>query len=644
MKGTIIKLLILSLEFWLGITATAISQETPMEKEQPRVLEPVIVTATASPTRLSDTTASVTVITREQIEAQHAVSVIEVLRQVPGLYIDQPGARGGTSSVYLRGGDPNYTSVMIDGVEVNDPTNSRGGSFDFSTLNTDNIERIEIVRAPLSALYGSGAIGGVINIIMRRGKTKPTGSFEASAGRFGRFDGIAQTSGLKSIVDYALSASYTDDGEPVEGSEFMSKALNANLGLQVLDNMELRSTVRYADIESETFPDDSGGPEFAVIRSVEDRDLNQFSLGVNLTHSPFSWWEYGIKAGIYNNEEDISSPGVAPGIRDPLGVPPSNTDASFTRYEISPVNKFSPIKEINVALGGELRFEEGSSRGAFLIEEFSVPINFDLEREIWALFFEVQLSVVPNLLVQAGVRIDFPEEFDHEVSPRIGASYSIQATGTILRANWGEGFKLPSFFALGNPMVGNPNLVPERSRSIDFGLTQNLLKNRATIGVNYFYNEFKDAIDFEEGPPPRLVNRSEITAQGIEVILNVRPNDVFWINGNLTYAETDIRETEEELRNRPEWWGGLSVLWQPLGKFKISLSAVFVGESLDSSIPTGDVELDPYARFDLALTLKAHENVELFAAVDNLFDAGYEQFVGFPAPGISPRGGIQVRF
>ncbi|HSE83107.1 MAG TPA: TonB-dependent receptor [Thermodesulfobacteriota bacterium] len=644
MKSTTIKFLILILGIWPGLAVIVTDRAVATEEEPSHELEPVVVTATSSPTTITDVTSSVTIITREQIEAQHAVSVVEVLKQVPGLYIDQPGGRGGISSAYIRGGDPNYTLVLIDGIEVNDPTNSRGGSFNLSTLNTDNIERIEIVRAPLSALYGSDAVSGVINIITRRGKARPAGNLEVSVGRYKSFRSLAQTSGLMSIVDYSLSASYTDDGEPVEGSEFTSKTLNANIGLLISDNIQLRSTVRYEDIESETFPDDSGGPEFAVIRSVEDVDTDQFSLGLDLTHNPFYWWEYGIKAGIYNNEEEVSSPGVAPGMRDPFGIPPNNTDNSLTRYEISAINKFSFFKGVNMTLGGEFRFEKGSSRGALFVNDFPVPTSFDLDRKIWAPFFEVQLSTLPNLFVQAGVRVDFPEGFDHAVSPRVGASYSIKATNTTLRANWGDGFKLPSFFALGNPLVGNPNLMPETSRGFDFGISQNLLKDRLTLGVTYFYNEFKDAIDFEEGPPPRLVNRSEITAQGAEMILLVQPIEALRINGNLTYTATNIKGTEEELRNRPEWWGSLSIWWQPLRILQINLNAVYVGEVLDSSIPTGDVELDPYVRFDLSLTLKAHKNVELFLVVDNLFDADYEQFVGFPAPGISPRGGIQIRF
>jgi vitamin B12 transporter len=200
----------------------------------------VIVTATVAPTPLDRTTAPVTVISREQIAAQQATSVTELLRQVPGVHIDQAGARGGISSVYVRGSDPNFTVVLIDGVKVNDPTNSRGGSFDFSTLSTDNIERIEIVRGPLSAVYGSDALGGVINIITRRGTGVPNGSVEVSAGRFDAYRTLLQANGTLGVLDYAVSGSYLDNGRPVEGNRFLGATLQTNLGVHLTDAIELR--------------------------------------------------------------------------------------------------------------------------------------------------------------------------------------------------------------------------------------------------------------------------------------------------------------------------------------------------------------------------------------------------------------------
>ena len=153
---------VLTLSVWLALAGNASGQSEASKEPAPIELEPIVITGTFMPTDLAQGTASATVITTEQIEGKQASSVTELLRNLPGVHIDQAGGRGSVSSVYLRGGDPNHTIVLIDGVRVNDPTNSRGGSFDFSTLNVDSIERIEIVRGPLSSVYGSDAMMGVM--------------------------------------------------------------------------------------------------------------------------------------------------------------------------------------------------------------------------------------------------------------------------------------------------------------------------------------------------------------------------------------------------------------------------------------------------------------------------------------------------
>ena len=219
----------------------------------------------------------------------------------------------------------------------------------------------------------------------------------------------------------------------------------------------------------------------------------------------------------------------------------------------------------------------------------------------------------------------------------------LAATQTTLRASWGEGFKLPSFFALGHPLVGNPTLGPETGESVEVGVTQTLWRKRLTVRTTYFSSLFRDAIDFAEGPPPRLVNRDKITAEGVELGLRLRPWSTFNLSAHLTYVATDIKGTAEQLRNRPKWRGGFAMTWHPLSALTAYLQVLVVGTVLDSSIPTGDRRLDPYTRVDLTVTWTPRPGWQLFLAVDNLFDAAYEEFVGFPAPGIRPRGGIRAR-
>jgi vitamin B12 transporter len=607
-------------------------------------MEPVVVTATVVPTPLSRTTAPVTVISREQIEAQQVESVTELLRQMPGVHIDQAGSRGGTSSVYLRGSDPNFTVVLIDGIKVNDPTTSRGGSFDFSTLSTDSIERIEIVRGPLSAVYGSDAMGGVINIITRRGAGAPRSNVEGTAGRFDQYRALLQTGGTLGILDYAASGLYLDNGRAVEGDRFVGETVSANLGVRPTDGIELRWALYYVHSRRKAFPDDSGGPEFAVLRAVEQRDGDALATGITLKHTPRPWWEYNLQLSLYQSQEEIDSPGVAPGVRDPVGIPPNVTDNDFRRTDVIVRHLFSIARGVQLALGGEGLFEDGTSEGSFLLGRFTVPTNFALSRTILSPFFEMQLSPVPGLLVQGGVRVDIPRKFDTEASPRVGVSYTLEATRTTFRLNWGEGFKLPSFFALSHPIVGNPHLLPETSRSVDVGVHQALWGQRLTVGVTYFYSAFTDLIDFEEGPPPRLINRSRVTAQGVEMSLGARLWPSLSATAHLTYLQTDIKGTTEPLRNRPKWRGGFAVQWEPRSDLEVSLQTVVVGKVLDSSIPTGARILEAYVRVDLAATWMVTRHWKFFLAVENLFDASYQEFIGFPAPGIRPRAGVRASF
>jgi len=627
-----------------GWGVDAVGQATaPTEKAL--AMEPVVVTATVVPTPLGRTTAPVTVISREQIAAQQAESVIELLRQVPGVHMDQAGARGSVSSVYVRGSDPNFTVVLIDGIKVNDPTNSRGGSFDFSTLSTDNIERIEIVRGPLSAVYGSDAMGGVINIITRRGEGTPTGSVELSAGRFDHYRALLQAGGTLGVMDYAASGSYLDNGRPVEGSRFVGETFHANLGIRPNDVIELRWVLRYAASRSKAFPEQSGGPEFAALRTVDKRDADELTTGITLKHTPLPWWEYNIQLGLYDRREHIDSPGVAPGVQ----VPPNITDNTFRRTDAIVRHLFSIAHGVQFALGGEGQFEDGTSDGSLLVTlppplgRVTVPTNFARSRTILSPFFEVQLSLVPGLLVQGGVRVDFPRKSDTEVSPRVGVSYTLEATRTTFRVNWGEGFKLPSFFALSHPFVGDPALRPETSRSVDVGVSQALWGQRLTMGVTYFYSEFTDLIDFDVNTF-RLVNRSQVIAQGVEMSLSARPWPSLSATAHLTYVQTDIKGTTEPLRNRPKWRGGFAVQWYPRPDLDVNLHTVVVGEVPDFSIPTGARTLDVYARVDLAATWTMTKYWKFFLAIDNLFDTAYEEFIGFPAPGMSPRGGVRASF
>lgn len=626
----------------IRLSVSPLTSEAGENDGDPVELKPLVVTGTVFPTSFSHkSTVGLTVLDREQIQSSQTTSVIDLLRHVPGLHIDQAGGRGSVSSVYTRGADPNFTTVLIDGVKVNDPTNNRGGSFDFSTLSTDNIERIEIVRGPYSAIYGSDAMGGVINIITRPGKGKPTVSVEAEGGRFDFARTLVRSGGSGDRWDYSISASYLDNGEPVEGSSFLSTAVTANGGWSFSDMLDFRTVLRYAESESEAFPDDSGGPLFAVLRDVDEKDSEELSFGAQLEGEPSAVWQYSANFALFHREETIASPGVTPGVRDEFGIPANSADTDFHRYVLTLNQQFQLWEASTFAIGFEGVKEKGSSRGELEFDGEPTPTRFDLDRNIIAPFFEFQYAFQFGLSLRGGARLDVPEEFDSEFSPRLGAAYTFEKTDTTVSANWGEGFKLPSFFALGNSIVGNPDLKPETSRGFDTGVTQPLWEERASVKATFFHNTFFDAIDLEETPTLRLVNRSKVVTEGVEVSFSLKPLPELLWTAHLTYLETDIRGTEEELRNRPKWRGGFSIGWHPTPTTHVRLATTHVGEVLDSSIPTGDLFLDPYNRVDLAASWNFSEHWKFLLTVDNLFDADYEEFAGFPAPGITPRIGVR---
>jgi len=265
---------------------------------------------------IKNTPASVTVISRADIESKNPMSIVDLFRQIPGLHVDQVGGMGGISSVYLRGADPNFTMVLMDGVKVNDPTNARGESFDFSGLSVENIERIEIVRGPMSAIYGSDAMGGVVNIITRNGTDTPEAALETQIGTDGYYRGnVSARASVGDFLFYSLGAGYVDGGTAVQGDRLESYDFNGKFEVFPTDRTHLQWTFRYADVQRERFPDDSGGPVHAVLRAVDDQDSEDITAGLQIDYELSSILLFNLKGNWYSRQASCRSPGVALGIK-----------------------------------------------------------------------------------------------------------------------------------------------------------------------------------------------------------------------------------------------------------------------------------------------------------------------------------------
>jgi outer membrane cobalamin receptor len=603
----------------------------------------IVVTGSRVATTADDIAANVTVLKREDFDVEKPATLGDVLRRVAGVHVDQVGGRGGTGSLYMRGADPNYTLVLVDGVRVNDPTNARGGSFDFSALDVADVERVEIARGPYSAVYGGDALAGVINIVTRhQPEKKGYASVDAAGGLYDTREISLTTGGPVAGGDWNMGFSDSHEGEQVRGNDFDSQRVSGNFDTELGDSTTLTVSGRYSNTDREGFPDDSGGYEFAAIRDVEKREAKEKLFGAGLTHRAGDA-TFALTLGYFDRDDHIDSPGIAPGVRDPFGVPPSIVDSNLTRLTatLTGTQKFSDA--VSLAYGAEWQREEGESDGSLDFGGgFVLPTSFALTRTSWAPFAEVRLATSFGLSTQAGVRVDKPDGYASVTSPRVRVAYEVADTGLTVAGSWGKAFKLPSLYALGHPLVGNPDLVPERGESHELELSQELLEGTARWSATWFDGEFRNAIDFDSGPPPMLVNRNRVDSTGVELAGSLGVGEQWMLDASVTHAKSRIASSGAELRNRPDWRAGFGAHWSPSAALRLSATATYVGASFDSSIATGDVDLPAYTRIDVSAAWQVSPHLQTYLAIDNLTDKKYEQFVGFASRGIAPRLGVKL--
>jgi vitamin B12 transporter len=604
----------------------------------------VVVTASRLSSSLATTPASATVITREDIEALAPSNAVDLLRSTPGIHIDQPGGLGGVSSIYLRGAEANYTRILIDGVQVNDPTNTRGGSFDVSSIDVSGLERVEIIRGAQSAVYGADSIAGTINFITRESGVEPEytifGAFGTSEYARGS---VSASAPLSDRAGLSLTAAYTDDGDAVEGSSFHNRSINGKSDIFTSDNSSLRVVFRVADSDSSNFPDDSGGPINAVRRTSDTRDTLEMSGGALFENEMAENWGYTLEVDGFRQREVFSSPGVAGGVRNAFGIPINSSESVYKRGDGRASVNFAPASNFEIVAGGEVRRESGRSSSRQINGGVPSDSQFALSRQTISGFSEARWDAIPGWSLHAGIRLDNPSGFTTETSFSAGSVYTYGPTDTRWKVSWAEGFKLPSFFALGNPIVGDSRLRPETSTSIETSIRQPFLAGRAEVGVSLFRAYYFDTVDFDD-TLNRLVNRSETVAWGSEVTGDWQVSESLALGSHLTYVDTDIRDTAEELRNRPKWRAGGEVRWTRMKDVTLTGTALYVGRVLDSSIPTGDRVLNDYTRFDVAVNWRVVPGWDLTMAVDNILDSRYQEVLGFEAPGILPRVSLRVIF
>jgi len=594
------------------------------------VLEETVVTGS----RLTnvDRTTLVYELSKSDVERQAPLSVLDALQNLPGIYVSQPAGRSGIASVTSRGAESNFTVVTVDGVQVNDPTNTRGGSFDFTTIDLNEIEDIQLLQGPASSRYGSDALAGVINITTI--SKEPTTSLLLSIGEQNfRTAGLRSTLAAGELGRLDVAASTTTD-EARSDSEYSGNFFRLNYR-NSQNRLKFQSQVAFSESQQAAFPEDSGGREFAVLRALDDRNNRSATFAVNSKYPISSTSSLALSVNHLRRSDDVSSPGVAPGPRSSFGVPPNESDSEFERTQAN----FHLTKSwgaIDFVAGVDWRREDGEAVGEVM---FLGSTFFQIDRNITGIFIEALTTLTSRTSLHISTRHDEPDDFSGESTYAVSLDHRIGDNWTIY-ARTSTGFKLPSFFALANPLVGNPNLQPETVRSFEVGFS-GALNDSNRVQFSWFNNNFDELIDFDPIAFTNI-NRSEVETQGFDLSWSGN-SERYSINYGLSYSYTDIDvKPSGQLRQRPQSQisGHFGVALGSSANLNITLQNA--DTRFDSSIPNPAVELDSYTRLDVAIHYDISANLQSSVVVDNLLDESYFDADGFPA--IGRRGRIIVRY
>jgi vitamin B12 transporter len=595
----------------------------------------VIVTGTYSPVTSEQLASSVTVINQEQLQALSSHSLVDALRQVPSIWVEQQGGAGGLTAIALRGAEANHTLVLLDGVQLNDPTNTRGGAFDVNNINIDSVKRIEIIRGAQSAIYGSDALAGVIHIITLEPTKTAQQNFSATVGEDGYKTASIATSGSVDNVGYAFKVQGKDGGDAIEGSTAKNQEVLAKLNWQA-DAHRIDFSYRYFDGEKTNFPEQSGGPLLAVLRDLDVSDFTDQNAALAWQWQVNSVWRSKVQASWFNREEDLTSPGIVPFD----AVPATGSVTDFTRENFSWVNTIGNEKTVWANIGVETKHESGDSTG-YIDFGFPLPTDFSLDRRINSSFINFNAYATPNFLIQASVRRDDADGLSAKDSGQGGVRYQINENWSWF-ANAGKGFKLPSFLALGHALIGNKDLRPELATTRDTGVEWSA--NNTRINVSYFRNTYKDLIDFDNDLFTN-VNRNLVDTRGTEVDVSWNSQDNQWqLGAHASYADIDA---ESPLMGRPQVKAGANAVYVLNNNWQFNANYLWVDDRLAASRYTGDAvieTLDNYDRFDIGAkwTINTHVNINL--RLENITDEEYLNDIGFPAVGRSGLVGVNVSF
>jgi vitamin B12 transporter len=635
---------------FLVVMAGLLCSRGLLAEEQPKSFtgEEMVVSATKTLNSIADAGgSSVTVINSKEIENTGQQTVEEVIKGTTGIDVVATGGLGTNTSVFMRGGDSRSTLVLIDGVPVNDPGSANRTS-DLSNLLVDNIERIEIVRGPVSVLYGSNAMAGVINIITKKGSSTPEvyagaeggsyGTWKISAGARGKNKGLSYSLGITRLKSDGFSIAddknnrITHAGNTSEKDGYENTSLSANLGYALGKHIELETVLRYIDssVELDDYlfagyagdRDDADpyGPKKNHTGTKQINGRTALKIDTKPLLSTIYYNFYNQKRDVFDNEN----------IKTNL--------YQGDLYEVGWQGDLS-VLDNNIFTAGLSYLNEHADNVTYGMNASTLNKRAGMS----SAFLQDQWTVGGLKLVGA-VRHDDHETFGDHVTWRVAPSFT--SGGTTIKSSYGTGFRAPSLFELYSSF-GNSNLGPETSSGWDAGVEQRFT-DTFKVGTTFFHNDFVNLIEYDWLTSKYQQSAGMSRTWGIESFAEWMPSKKVSVMADYTWTHTADPDGNP-LARRPEHKAAVAGTWNINSKARLSSSMKWVGERSDSKYsfdkdgnPAG--KLNSYFLVNLSASYKFTGNLELYGRLDNLFDEYYEEAWSYATPGRSAYAGVKVTF
>jgi len=627
----------------IAIVLSASSLVIPTVSAGEAEIQEVMVSASLVPIVANKSANAITVIDSEQLRNRAALSVSDLLRDVPGLAVSRSGVQGSQTQIRARGAEANHLLVLIDGVEANDP--SQSDELNWGVLAADDIERIEVIRGPQSSMRGSDAMAGVVNIITRSASAPFSAAAFTEVGSFSTKRSGFNLGAKKDNFDIRLGVSDTQtEGENIsrtgdEKDGYENTSINLKAGLQLSDELRISVAARHSDGMNE-FDADNDFDGF-----IEDQDaVSEFRNSTMRLQGDYSSadgrWQHKLMVAQSNNDNEAFADGT-------LG----NVTAS-TKDQIQYI--------------GSLFWNNGAHRLSFLAEReeedykqrgplnWGLDPNQDRERDTDSFALELRTDISDDLSFAASGRYDDNSEFDSASTFRVEAIYQLN-DGLRLRSAYGTAVKNPTFterFGFYTNFIGNPNLEPEESSSWELGMDKQM--GELSLSATLFDTELESEIDGFVYDPATFAYTSgnkegKSQRQGVEFTASVNMSDNLVINAAYTY--TDSVEADgaggykDEIR-RARHTGSLNLAWQAMDNLQINTNAQYSGSQTDTYFPpwptpSQTVTMDDYRLININANYSASDKLDIYLRLDNLLDDDYEEVFGYQTLGFGASLGLR---